>query len=147
MSTKIADSTISELEAFFLTRDGWQDWTPTVDQGGAVAVTVTFARYAVLGDTVHIRGELAVTGAGTGGNNIIIGGLPGALSPAYVTGDVGTFRVLDAGTAHYVGVLIIASATTFFGRAHNNGSPIGTTPSFALAAGDVIYFQGAWERG
>lgn len=146
MSTKVADSFVSEQTALFLQRDGWQNWTPTVSQGGAVAATVNFARYEVKGQTVRVRGQLAVTGAGVAGNAVTIGGLPGALSPVQAGGIVGVIDILDAGTAQYAGVLFVASATTFVGQAHNLTGRIGVTPNFALANGDFIYFQGEWER-
>lgn len=143
MSTRAADSTISELETSFLKRTPWQDWTPTVTQGVAVTFNTTFARYVVLGDTVLFRARLAITSAGTIANAVIIGGLP--LSIADASGIVGTIRIIDTGTANYVGALFVVSATTLEGVAHGLGLAMGVTPAFALANGDTIDLVGQYE--
>lgn len=124
----------------------WIDWTPTVTQSGAVTVTVTFARYVVQGNTVQLRASLAVTGTGTIANPVVIGGLPTPLSPVNVAGVVGEIRIFDSGTAFYVGSLEIFTATSFKGFAHLETDAIGVDPSFALANGDNISFQAAYER-
>ncbi len=151
MSTKVADSAVSELEAFFLTRTGWQTWTPTVVQNVAVAVTVTYARYVVLAQTVIVQVRLVVTGAGTAGNDVRIQGIPSAIAPNRVDGSTavavcGTAVVFDTGTAFYQGALVAVGANDLRITCHNQTNRLGATPNFALANGDVISFQGAWER-
>src|SRR5512138_2983596 len=61
----------------------WAAWTPTVTQSGAVTVTVTYARYCLVGKVCHVQARLAVTGSGTETNAIVIGGQPAAIQPRY----------------------------------------------------------------
>jgi hypothetical protein len=126
----------------------WMDWTPTVDQGGAVAANVSWARYAVSGNTVHLWVELAITGAGVAGNAVSVSGIPAAIQPsqASVTAVVGVGEVLDTGTAYYVGALVANGADDLRIIAHNLGGFVGVTPNFALANGDAIGFHATYER-
>lgn len=123
----------------------WVDWTPTVGQGGAVSITVSSARYVLLGDIVVAQGYLGVTGAGVAGNGIIIGGQPAAIqSPTGAV--VGSIRIQDTGTAQYVGVLYVVGATDWRILCHNEGDYCGADPNFALANGDAIWFHASYER-
>lgn len=124
----------------------WQTWTPTVTQSVAVTVTVTFARYVVRDNTVILRASLAVTGAGTIANAVVIGGLPAALAPVSAAGVAGIIRIFDSGTAFYVGSMEFLNSTSFQGFAHLETDAIGIDPSFALASGDTISFEAAYER-
>jgi len=126
----------------------WVDWTPTVTQGVAVTVTVTYARYVVMDNTVIMVARLGVTSAGTGGSNIVIAGLPTAIQVANTDalGVIGTGVISDTGVATYQGALIAAGANDLRVIAHNTSAYIGTSPSFALASEDVISFQAAYER-
>lgn len=124
----------------------WMDWTPTITQSVNVTFNTTFCRYCIDGDTIHLRAELAVTSAGTGGNVIIIGGIPAAIAPVNATGIFGVFQVLDSGTSFYVGAAQFQSASTFRGTSHNGGAIGSVGPNFALANGDAIYFVGAYEK-
>jgi hypothetical protein len=126
----------------------WQDWTPTVTQSGSVAVTVTYARYTLVGNLVVGVGRLAVTGSGSAGNNIIIGGQPTAIQHGNTHGGlsmIGGGAVHDSGTAYYHGALMSVGATDWRILGHADGY-IGGNPSFALANGDTISFQAAYER-
>ena len=128
-------------------RPRWVDWTPTVDQDGAVAVTVTVGRYMILGDLAVVQCDLDVTAAGTAGNAIIIQGQPTAIQSANHGSIVlGIATVNDAGTAAYVGALISNGATEWRIRAHNTTGSVGVDPNFALANGDAIRLSAAYER-
>ena len=127
-------------------RPRWVDWTPTVDQNGAVAVTVTLARYMILGDLAVVQAYLAVTGAGNAGTAISIQGQPTAIQSANNAVHIGVGRVDDTGTASYVGALYATGATDWRIRAHLETANIGADPSFALANGDYIWLQAAYER-
>ncbi len=126
----------------------WVDWTPTVTQLGAVTVTVNWARYITIGDLAVVGIRLTVTGSGTAGNNIIIGGQPVAIQAANNANvaTIGTGIVFDSGTAVYHGALSAQSATDWRMFADGLNNAIGTTPSFGLVAGDVISLQAAYER-
>lgn len=148
MSDLYDSQKINELSAFFLTTHPWQTWTPTVTQSGAVTVTVTYAKYIALAQTVILRAYLSVTGAGTAGNAIVIGGLPSPLAPAH-TGTIsviGTGQIQDTGTAQYVGSLVAVGAADLRIMTDGNSTYAGVTPSFALASGDIISFMASYER-
>lgn len=125
-----------------------QDWTPTVTQSGAVAVTVTYARYFIVGEVAIVQALLAVTGAGTATNAIIIGGQPAAIQPANTAtfAAIGVGIVRDSGgSVSYTGILTARDVTDWRFQAHNVGPTIGISPDFALASGDEISFQAAYE--
>lgn len=140
------DVLVRLLKPYFISRaeTNRQDWTPTVTQSGSVTFTITHAHYSVIVNTVHLRARLAITGSGTGGNSVSIGGLP--FTPLYDTGIIGTIMIIDAGTAFYVGALLFGSSSSLVGRAHGLGNNIGIAPNFALANGDTIDLVGTYER-
>lgn len=117
-------------------------WTPTITQSGSVTVTVNRAKYTINGNTAVANIYLTVTGSGTGGNVIVIGGQPSAIQPSgYVAGEViGIARILDSSAStHYVGALIYVGATDWRIMAPAAvGNYLGAVPSFALANNDVI---------
>lgn len=126
----------------------WLDWSPTVDQGGAVAATITEAQYKANRDDVRIYCQLAITGAGVAANAIIIAGWPTAInpSPGPSSWPVGVGVIVDSGTEAYEGVVGINSSNqlSLFSPTTNNF--VGANPSFALANGDSIYFNLHWKR-
>ncbi len=124
----------------------YTDWTPTVDQGGAVNVTVDEAKYALIGKICHVQAKLTVTGAGTGGNSIIIGGQPAAIQPALTSGaPAGTGIVVDTGTASYPGILSIVGATTWYIIDAGTRNYVGLNPNIALGNTDVILFSAVYR--
>lgn len=148
MSAKAGDAVINELSTFFLTRDAWQNWTPTINQGGAVARTVNYAHYVIIGDTVHIEAEISPTAAGAAGNVIIVGGLPAAIGFLHfgAVDVVGKFVYYDNGTAFYEGGVLAQTATTIIFQCHGVGSQLGATPNFAIANGDILGFNLTYRR-
>lgn len=110
------------------------DWTPSVTQSGAVTATVTYAKYVLIGNLCYATCNLAITGSGTGNNDIIVGNLP--KTPA-ANGCYGTGWVNDNGTAWYHGAALYLGSGIQF-RAHNTGDDIGRAPNFALANSDAI---------
>jgi hypothetical protein len=139
---------VETLSSVFLRRDPWQDWTPAIDQGGAVAANVSWARYAVIGNTIHLWVELAVTGAGVAGNAVSVSGIPAAIQPSQASSlaVLGVGVVLDIGTAYYVGALVANGANDLRVVAHGLGSFVGVTPNFALSPGDGVGFHATYER-
>ena len=135
------------VRAFF----GWQtwtDWTPTVTQDVAVAATVTEAKYTVIGKVCHIYARLAITGAGTGNNPILISGYPTAVTPAWKDQDasVGTCMIVDNGTGLYPGMVTTdGTGANFVLRDANTGAPLGQAPNFALANNDSIGFSATYR--
>lgn len=125
----------------------WRDWTPTVTQSGSVTVTVNRARYIVIANWVHLHGELTVTGSGTGGNAIIIGGIPIATTGlTNGTSVIGVAAVEDTGVAYYAAILRLQSTTTFAMIYPSTNNFIGVNPNIALGNTDKISFRGAYER-
>lgn len=127
----------------------WQSFTPTINQGGAVAATVTFARYITLNDAVIMQARLAITAAGVGGNSITIGGFPTAILPTNAASAehvVGTFLYFDAGVGFYQGALVYVGVNTFRGILDGRGNYFGLDPAVTTANNDNVGIQGSWER-
>lgn len=124
----------------------WTDWIPTVTQGVSVTKTTTEAKYAVIGKTCHLYAKIAITGAGTAGQIITIGGIPTAAQiTASVGSTIGIGKVLDSATANYVGEIENTSTSTLVIVPHGLTSGVGITPSFALASGDAIGFSATYR--
>jgi len=123
----------------------WISWTPTLVQSVAVTFTLDHARYIALAQAVIMQVRLTATSAGVAGNNIIIGNIPSAISPINTPASaVGSGIINNAGTRR-VGH-VTATAVDFRMNADGFTGEIGTTPSFALANGDIIQFQATYER-
>lgn len=127
-------------------RPRWVDWTPTVDQAGPVAATVALARYMVLGDLAVVQASLSLTGAGALGAAVVVGGQPAAIQSANNAVMIGGAWVEDHGTALYTGALHVLGATDWRIVCHDTVDYCGADPSFALASGDSIWLQAAYER-
>ena len=123
----------------------WESYTPTLTQSATVTKTVTYAKYLQIQKLCIVNVRLDVTGAGTGGNAVVVG-LP--LTSAAGNGlQYGSATIYDASTAtNYAGRCYQASTTTinFTGDWSANGL-FGTTPNIALAASDQIHFSIAYE--
>ena len=121
----------------------WTDWTPTVYQSTtSVNVTVTEAKYALVGKVCHIYAVLAITGDGVAANAIQVRGIPAAAACAEPAGMiVGTGWVYDSSaTTIYIGAAQWNTATANHFRviASGNSSAIGATPDIQLANGDTV---------
>lgn len=149
MSTKVADSAVSELGTFFLTRDAWQPWQPTITQlASGIGRTINYARYAILAQTVIIQVRMTLTGTGTANNAIIITNQPTVIQPANVgiAATIGVATIFDSGVGYYAGSLLAIGAADFRIVAHGQANYVGITPNFGLAANDIISFQAVYER-
>lgn len=121
----------------------WDTFTPTITQSGSVTFNTSVARYCRIGTLVHVRCVLAVTGAGTNGQSIIVGNLPVAAGDVEYIG--GSFEILDAGTGYYVGTVRGNSTTSVFFLSHLESGGVGQDPSFQLQNGDEIRFSLTYE--
>lgn len=130
----------------------WMDWTPTITQVGALTLTINSARYKTNDNLVNIMAELTVaSGTGTGGNAIVIGGIPTAIQPTGLLGSststIGTCFMFDTSApAAYYGFLVVQSASDWRLRDSNTRGAMGVNPNVALAVGDQITFRGSYER-
>jgi hypothetical protein len=120
----------------------WGSWTPTVTQSASVTFTATYAKYIKIGDLVIVSCLLSITSAGTANNVIVVGGIPYS-----ITGDlvVGSGKIVNSGTANYVGCARAYTGTSVSFEADALGNSIGVTPNFALASGDSISFTIVYE--
>jgi hypothetical protein len=123
----------------------WQDWTPVVDQGGAVAITVNEAKYCLIGKVCHLYAHLIVTGSGTAGNAIAITGAPFApvLGTPWLA--VGSGVVADISHGVRAGSLTWDMSAFYLYQDLSGGGAMGYAPDFALAAPDVISFTATYR--
>jgi hypothetical protein len=129
--------------AFPLGVDAWTTWTPTLTQSGSVSHTVSRARYQRIGRTVILLALLSLTGSGTSGNAIVLGGFP--VSAASTNAILGFFRYFDAGNTIYAGTAFGASSTTAQFQVSSNGNPMGVNPTFGAASGDSLWAMVIYE--
>lgn len=128
---------------------GWVDWTPTVNQGGAVACTVVEAKYCLIGKVCCVQAKIGITGSGVAGNSIQISGQPTVIQPALASGyqPIGVCFALDAGVNVYFGSLIAFSGISWSLTCDTTGGFVGENPNFALANGDGIQFTALYRVG
>lgn len=128
----------------------WTDFTPTLTQnGGAVAATITYARYAKIGKTALVQVRFAATGAGAAGI-IRVASIPAAIAPARFdnTGvaPCGVGLVKDVSTgAFYAGVASFENATTLYIWPGDAGATAQISGAFALASGDFVGVNLSYE--
>jgi hypothetical protein len=121
----------------------WTAFTPTLTQNGAaVAVTVTFAEYLIIGKMAHVILRLVTTAAGAAGV-IKVESIPAAIAPARVDdGNLmtvcGTGLIRRQGVAYYPGAAIPVSASTIGVMTKDGTNLVGASPSYAIASGDHI---------
>lgn len=127
----------------------WRNWTPTVDQGEAIGISIDYAKYIVLAQTVVLYTELTVTSVVAPGGDISVAGIPSVIAPALTLASgffpFGWVSIADFGTATYHGVACPISSTTVKFRQATTGF-VGSNPAFSLAASDVISFGAVYER-
>lgn len=127
----------------------WESWTPVVTQSGSVTVTVTYAKFIVDRRLVKVSLSLAVTGSGTGGNAIIVSGLPARIqipTPHTAQRTIGAGHVLDNSVpAYYFGRVAPLGVDDMRFIIDGVANYVGITPNFALASGDQISIDAAWE--
>lgn len=127
------------LTAAMFSAEVWTDYTPTLTQSSGVAITVNWARYRVEGKTARVLVNVTATGAGTGGNDISLS-LPVA-APSKWAGSyavIGTGIVADVSSQLLACAVVASSAGAVKFTGYKETGNIGTTPNFALAAGDVV---------
>lgn len=137
------------VQTYAIPNDSWQDWTPTVTQSVSVTATVDYARYAVLVNTAIVQVKLTITGSGTAGQIIAIGGQPSPIQHGNTNSlqsVIGSGIILDSGNVYYQGAVVSRGPTIWSFIVSGNGNLVGAAPNFGLAANDVISFQCTYER-
>ncbi len=128
-------------------RTGYQAYTPTLTQSGAVTKTVTVARYIQIGKLVTVYFELIVSGAGGVASNKILISLPVTAEATGVNQftTVGQVTVYDASSGLVYPGLVIRNNTTTNAFTTTktavavNSQYLGVTDfSAALATGDYV---------
>lgn len=128
------------------TLGAWTSFTPTLTQSATVTKTVTYAKYARVGRTIVVVVDLAVTGAGTAANAVLIG-LPVTASATGLT--IGSGLLYDTSTGGtYRATCEISTTTTVMLRGSTSTAldALGTGVfTAALAAGDIVRYCATYE--
>lgn len=124
------------------------DWTPTITQLGSVTFVDTYSRYQRIGRRIECWFRLDVTGSGTSGNPVVIGGLPAtAATSALMCGYGEAFDSDD--TAKYGCGLYLASTTTVDFRVsaltQDTDNRLGVVGITQLAVNDVLTGSFSYE--
>lgn len=117
-------------------------WTPTITQLGGVTFTNDASHYMRIGRFVFHWFHLTVTGAGTGANAVILGGLPFTMVGSGNGFYVGLGEIFDtsASLKYQAGIYLSATTSVDF---RSTASPVDNrlginTFTAALAVGDVL---------
>lgn len=125
----------------------WVDFTPTMTQSAALTISVTFARYCIIGKTVIVQMGLVIASAGTAGNNIKVASIPSVIAPKnfgnYVV--AGGAVYLSAGVANYVLGAVFDTASTLWFYANAATAQFGANPAVTAKNTDLMNVQLAYE--
>jgi len=148
MATQYAGGTIAGqiLTAATMNSIGaaWETYVPVFKTGATTrTTTVVYARFCQIQKLITVQVELTCTEAGTANAALSIS-LPTTLTyakPSSNFATVGTFSMLDSGTAFYTGVATLDTAT-IKGLAYGSVDNMGvSTPALTIAVGDKVSFS------
>lgn len=122
----------------------WTPYTPSLQQGGNVSKTVTYAQYIKLGRLVIAEIYLQVTGSGSSSTAIEVG-LPVTAAQSIMS--TGTFRVYDASVpTNRTGIAVLANTGEVSGLMDNVTNYMGAAGfTAALASGDSVIVNVTYE--
>ncbi len=145
----VASLTIDDAGGLTVLGGPWIDFVPTMTQNGAnILFTKNLAHYRILGKTAHIQVKLTYSSGATGAAAILVV-FPAPLnSKTTLVSGIGQFVVFDSSAVkYYSGWPQINGTTTpsVQGIQNNDGSAIGASPAFQLAAGDEVYLSMVME--
>lgn len=148
-TAKLADASVTNAKLATTTGEpggAWETWTPTLTNlsGG----TITYAKYKVIGKTVHFRFKYTLAGAGVTGAVALT--LPVTASSEYtnLTSYSCESGLLDATGFLWGGMSYFETTTRISLGVHNalaNYQPLSSTVPFTWAASDVITLSGTYE--
>lgn len=124
----------------------WTSYTPTLTQSATVTKTTTYAKYIRVGRMITVVVDLAVTGAGTAANVVLIG-LPVTASASGLTIGSGLLYDVSSGGT-YRATCEISTTTTVLLRGTTSTAldALGTAVfTAALAAGDIVRYCATYE--
>ena len=133
-------SRVAHLESLEMPSAGaWTAFTPTVTQGVGVTISVTYARYCVIGKLVLVQFRLGIQSAGTAGNAIVVNGLPVAAKNSGNNEDAcgSAIHTGIAGSNYAMTPLLLASTSISF-IASGGSSYFGIGPAVTLANGHAL---------
>lgn len=140
--------TASDVNTYLMGEGGaWTTWSPTVTQSGTVTHTATRAKYARYGRTIHFSALLAITGTGTGANDIVIS-LPVTAAASGFTIGVGEVYDASANTIYHGSLYAHSTTAAKIRGTSPAGSPfyLGSLSMTAgLANTDSISVVGTYE--
>lgn len=131
------------------TTAAWVSFTPALQQGAGLTITIQYARYLILGKLAAVDMQLDITSAGTAGQGIIVTGIPSAIAPTrsgtyVVAAGGGAFYDASVTTRYHLGLRVANSTNIDFFTNASTGQ-FGANPAVTAASGDVLNFACAWE--
>lgn len=118
-------------------------FTPTVTQSNSPALTTANGRYLQLGKLVFVWVFIAVNGAGTGANAIVVGNLPVA-ARSTSDGAAGHGNFQRSGLVYDLEAQFSTSTSVLFWVSAGTGQ-FGINPAVTLAAGDSLLLSFMYE--
>lgn len=120
----------------------WGSWTPTLTQGVSVAATVS-GQYTQIGKLIIVSFAILPTAAGTAGQRVQIGGMPG--SAVGIDRIFGGADIHDSGTRNIHVGLYMRPSGAFWMIENNTGDVVGIASAYTIASGDVIHGFGVYQ--
>lgn len=126
----------------------WQTWTPRITQSGVdVAATIGLAQYKIdYAGLCHVQVHLTMTGAGVA-NAIYVRDMPTVIYALSTLSNLvlGHGFIKDTATPVYAVAVVQVASDIWAFVGYNTAGYMGSSPSFALAATDVISFNLAYR--
>lgn len=149
----IGTNTHAQIDTFMAAIDegAWTDFTPTLTQGVGVTITVTHARYAIVGKIAHVELKVSATSSGTLGARIGLTAIPAAIAPKYTdalaTAGMGTAVIYPGGASNVRLVAVTTFSATELSFMADNilGAWYGTNPSVQIVSGGVVSMNLMYE--
>lgn len=124
----------------------WTSYTPTVTQNGTRTATINYAKYCVFNKFCVVNVDIEITNAGTAGNILTVSA-PINLNTT-VTRSLGAALFYDLSATDVILLNVVrdtASTFRFVSDASTSLTGFGSSPSLAVASGDIISFSAAYE--
>lgn len=119
----------------------------SVNQVGNVTFTSTYARYQQVGRFVEVQAQMAITGAGTTNNQIVVT-LPSALAASFAGSiPVGAVVWIDQSDSNkvYHGQIVFLTPTTFTAFQTGQTVGLGGSPNIPMTNLDTLAFSLRYE--